>query len=164
MSTNVPPMRKRHEVTNAIPRPGTLVRDVKPKSAMVKSYLIYVELHTNLSKPTKVIIRRSFESQVEALEAFEREYGIWCTGDKKGVYKRQHTSKQLELAHLVKLMGEHKARDADVYGEPESAKYPGRGRIAYELIHQDDLALQSDDPKKRKCVVVCDETVFERAS
>lgn len=56
-------------------------------------------------------------------------------------------------------MDMNKERSTTVVGEREVV---GIGRVKYDLVHKEDLGLKDVDPQKRRCSVICEETVFEK--
>ena len=150
------------EIIDQLPPPGYLTRIDKAKEKAFPTYLIYVLLHTSLERPPQVIIRKTYESQFEALEGFRREYTTWLTGDAKhGPFPRGHTEQQLTPTYLFNIMEMNKKKDADQHEIMSEAKHRGRGKLEYAIIHRDDVELEDEDPRKRRCVIVCEETISE---
>lgn len=71
---------------------------LKDPSSVRSGYIVYVQLQTDPDKPTETVIRKVYESQTDALKAFQREYIMWITS----IYPRQHTAEQLCRLNLKK--------------------------------------------------------------
>ncbi|KAK5945221.1 hypothetical protein PMZ80_002425 [Knufia obscura] len=151
------------EILDRLPPPGELTRKVLAKDKVAPTYLLYVVLHTTFERPPQVIIRKTYESQFEALEAFRREYDMWITGDAKtGLFPRRHTEQQLASSYLFNIMEMNKRKTAAPEDIVAENKYRGRGKVEYTIVHRDDADLEDDDHSKRRCVVVCEETTSEK--
>lgn len=144
------------EILDALPPAGDLARPIKNASSLVPGYLVYTLFDTG--QAPRAVVRRVYESRYEALAAFQREYTMWTTG-KEGAYEARHTQEQFKSSYLTNIMDMNKEKDA---GTKIDGGYPGRGKVSYPLVHKDDLRLQDNDPKKRTCTVICEETVFEK--
>ena len=147
------------EIINDLPPPGFLSQRIRTPNSIITSYLIYVLLYTNWNTGPKVITRNCYESQFEALEAFKREYGMWVTD----TFPARKTDQQLTAPYLINILEMSKKRDAASTQNISAVAFEGRGKIKYALVHRDDIELDDDDPDKRQCIIVCQETTFERS-
>ena len=139
------------------------MRIVPSKDKVIPIYLIYIILHTTLEKPPRIILRKNYESQLQALDAFRREYGMWLTSDgKTGLFPRRHTEQQLSSSYLTNSMEMSKTRDAAPQENKSESKYRGRGIVEYAIVHRDDVELKDGNHSKRRCVVVYEETTSEK--
>lgn len=132
---------------------------------IVPTYLIYVVLHTNFTKAPQVIVRKSYDSRFEALNAFSREYRSWLSVDNKtALFQRNHTDQQLTSSYLSNIMEVTKKKDAAPEENPAGSRftYGGRGKVEYTLGHKDDVNFEDDSHWKRKCVIVCEEITCEK--
>ncbi|KAK5087294.1 hypothetical protein LTR70_007237 [Exophiala xenobiotica] len=153
------------EILDRLPSPGELTRKVISMSHNLPTYLVYVVLHASFRKPPQVIIRKSYESQFEALNAFSREYLSWLSGDDKtGLFQRNHTDQQLTSSYLSNIMEVTKKKDAAPEENPLGSQftYGGRGKVEYTLGQRDDVNFEDDSHWKRKCVIVCEEITYEK--
>lgn len=128
---------------------------------LIPVYVLYVILHTHLKMPAKIIMRRTFESQFEALEAFKMKYAMWTVGGKNSPYPSCHSQEQLSPYYLANILEMNKRKDADSDDDPHALKWPGRGKVEYALTHRDDQELE-DDRRRRRCIIVCEETISEK--
>lgn len=153
------------EILDQLPPPGVLLRKVISMNNNLPTYLIYVVLHTSFRKPPQVIVRKSYESQIEALNAFSREYRSWLSGDDKTrLFQRNHTDQQLTSSYLSNIMEMTKKKDTAPEENPLGSQltYRGRGKVEYTLGHRDDVNFEDDSHWKRKCVIVCEEITCEK--
>lgn len=184
----MPPKRKRGHKPGTTPRP-TQTPPTEPRKPALKpaikipeddsylvyaakrkspdqikpTYLIYVMLHTSTRKVPKVIIRKTYESPTDAVDAFKREYGMWAAGEgESGSFFKMHTDAQLERSYLINIIEMKKKISAlDPDSTTGRSAYTGRGKVELTLFHKDDTTLDDKDPNKRRCVIVCEETVIE---
>lgn len=47
---------------------------------------------------------------------------------------------------------------------PKFACLMRRGKVQFALLHRDDMAMDTDDPRQRKIVIICEETSYETAN
>lgn len=156
------PTPSEQEILDAVPH--QLGRLTKRVAAVSNTYLIYVVLHTNFKRPPTVVIRKSYESQFEAFEAFTREYKIWTTGtSKSGIFPSCHASEHFATAQLINQLEQSRAEIEGPFKTSMPLRVEIGGRVEYSLVHRDDADLDDNDPRKRKCTVVCEQTTYEAA-
>lgn len=153
------PTISEQEFLDTLPEAGDLVERAKQKKpADVRpAYLIYVVLRHYPDNIPYIIVRKMYESKTDAVEAFEREYGMWA-GKESGVYPACHTKEQLSRRYLINLLDgvrEMTSTEGDI-GVGSSA-----GKIEYDIVHQDDKDMDDEDSQQRKIIIVCEESTFE---
>ena len=143
-----------NEVLAQIPVRNAPITLVPSNQAINISYLIYVVLQTDRHRIPKILVRKSYASQFEALEAFKREYQMWTSGeDETMLFPAAHKPAQLEGSYLYNLMEVNKQKVAS-----EAPK------LEYSIYHRNDLMMDDHNPQKRRCTVVCEQTTFEKAT
>lgn len=156
------PTSSEQEILDAVP--DGLSRPLKRPEAVSNAYLVYIVLSTDLHRPPRVLIRKSYESQSEAFEAFAREYRVWTTGNfKTGLFPACHPDSQFETAQLINKLDHSRSQSEGPSKSDMPLKVDIGGKVEFSLVHRDDTDLEDHNPRKRRCTIVCEQTTYETA-
>ena len=79
------------------------------------------------------------------------------------LYPPRHTASQLTNAYLTNIieMSKRQVEGENVIVAPLRGVV--KGKVEYELLHRDDVDLESHDAERRTCRIVCEQTTHEAA-